>query len=681
MKRDLHSARGCHRRGVLMRGFVDRVAWTAALAAAALFTFAAVALAHVERTSYWPNPKPDSSIKPAAGGQVPQAGWLASALSSRGPGKTRIVCQKGSLGKARRDIAAARKHGVNYRPTEIRRFSAKQAKRLLALNQKLFKRCKFHEMQTAVTASHSNDVVVIMPGVYTEPGSRKVPSFPSECDKYRTDNSDHGAGAVSYEYQYHCPNAQALVAVIGRALDTASPPEAGPTGRPDPHGIPNEGKCIRCNMQLLGSGPGPDSVVLDAGNTKSGNHAPIGAIKDVTLKVDRADGFVLKNVTTRHAAEHDTYVLETDGYLLRDDKFFYAGEYGTLTFANDHGVTNRCEAAGSGDSGVYPGGAPDSSGSQREASFYPQARLNQLITNCDSHHNNLGYSGTMGNAVHIVNNNFYDNATGIATDSFYAGGHPGYPQNGGVYENNRIYSNNFNVYAPGSDVKSEVPVPIGVGMLIGGGNDDTLKNNYIYDNWRRGTMLMSVPDAISCAPNTNGTAPPCTPQGAATTSNGNRYTHNVMSRSPHGQQMPNGTDFWWDEYASNHGNCWPDNKGQDGKPASITSDPPRAQGDATIPGFLPVKDCDSPSNAGAGDPHKETVLGACAADFQNGTYDSTVCDWFAMPPKPQGKGSDGPPPGPFDAGYVSGSSYPSLCNLVGGLGGTLTCSPFQHRLG
>jgi hypothetical protein len=521
-----------------------------------------------------------------------------------------------------------------------------------------------------------------MPGLYTEPTSRRIPSFPQECDKYRTDNSDHGAGAVSYEYQFHCPNAQSLVAVIGRNPDTAPTPSGGPNGRPDPHGIPNEGKCIRCNVQIEGSGPGPDSVVLDAGNVAAGNHAPIGAIKDVTLKVDRADGFVLRNVTARHAAEHDVYVLETDGYVLKENKYFYAGEYGTLTFTSDHGVTRTCDAAGNGDSGVYPGGAPDSSGSQREASFYPTDRLNQTITKCDSHHNNLGYSGTMGNAVHIVDNNFYDNTTGIATDSFYAGGHPGYPQNGGVYENNRIYSNNFNVYAPGSDVTSAVPVPIGVGMLIGGGNEDTLKGNYIYDNWRRGTMLMSVPDAISCAPNTSGTAPPCTPGGAATTSNGNRYTANVMSRSPGGVQMPNGTDFWWDEYASNHGNCWPANKGQDGTPASITSDPPRAPGDATVPGYLPVQDCDSPNNSGAGDPQKETVLGGCAADFQNGTYDSTVCDWFTMPPKPQGKGQDGPPPGmPLDANHVSGANYPSLCTLVGGLGGTLTCSPFQHRLG
>jgi hypothetical protein len=214
-----------------MRGFVDRMAYVAALAASALLLSAAVAVAHVERTSYWPDPRPDTSVKPAAGGKVPKLRSLASALQSKPAGRTRIVCRRTSLSLARRDIAAARKKGVTYRPTEKRKFSAKQAKRLLALNKTLFKRCRYHAIQDAVTASHNNDRVVIMPGLYAEAKSRKVPAFPQECDKYRTDNSDHGAGAVSYEYQYHCPNAQALVAVIGRALDTAPASASAATSR------------------------------------------------------------------------------------------------------------------------------------------------------------------------------------------------------------------------------------------------------------------------------------------------------------------------------------------------------------------------------------------------------------------------------------------------------------------
>ena len=135
-----------------MLGLPGRIARMGALAAVALLACAAVAFAHVERTSYWPDPKPDTSVKPAAGGKVPKVRTLASALKAKPPGKTRVVCQKTSLKKLKREIRKARKSGVSYRPTETRKFSKKKAKRLLALNKKLFKRCKFSEIQTAVTA-------------------------------------------------------------------------------------------------------------------------------------------------------------------------------------------------------------------------------------------------------------------------------------------------------------------------------------------------------------------------------------------------------------------------------------------------------------------------------------------------------------------------------------------------
>src|SRR3954466_11475132 len=156
----------------------------------ASLALAAAAFAHVERTAFWPDPRPDTSVKPAAGGKVPKVRTLSSALKAKPPGVTRVVCQKGSLNQAKRDIRKARKQGVNYRPTETRKFGAKKAKRLVALNRKLFKRCKFREIQLAVTASGNNDRVVVMPGTYTEPTSRRIPAFPQECDKYRTDNSD-----------------------------------------------------------------------------------------------------------------------------------------------------------------------------------------------------------------------------------------------------------------------------------------------------------------------------------------------------------------------------------------------------------------------------------------------------------------------------------------------------------
>jgi hypothetical protein len=564
------------------------------------------------------------------------------------------------------------------------KLTAKRAHYWRTINRKLFKRCKFHQIQPAVTKSGNNDRVVVMPGTYTEPKSRKVPQFPAECEQYRT-TSEKGSGAVSYAYQYHCPNAQALVAVIGRGLGPGEDPATTPTSRPDPHGIPNEGPCIRCNLQIEGSGPNPANVIVDAGRVASGDGAPMGSKKDVTLKADRADGFVLRRMTLRHAGEHDIYVLETDGYQLNRGRYMYAAEYGTLTFASDHGVTRICEAKGNGDAGVYPGGAPDSSGAQRAGheDFYPKDRLNQLITRCDSHHNNLGYSGTMGNATHTYKNNFYDNTTGIATDSFYAGGHPGFPQNAAKFEQNRIFSNNFNIYGPDSDVTSTTSVPIGVGILIAGGNENHVVGNYIYDNWRRGAMLIAVPDAISCAPNTEG-IPPCTPEGAATTSQHNDYSGNTMGRTPSGQVMPNGVDFWWDEFPSNAGNCFGPNKGSDGQIDSTTSDPPASPSDQPVPGFIAKKNCDGPGNVGKGNSAKEAVLVACAEEVEGTENGQTACDWYNPPAKPgtaaarQQAAADA-----SLAQQLNKQGFPALphlCTLLGGDGGTLTCSPFAHRI-
>ena len=47
-----------------------------------------VAVGHVERSSYWPNPAPDRSVTPAAGGAVPKVRGLASALNKRARGNT-----------------------------------------------------------------------------------------------------------------------------------------------------------------------------------------------------------------------------------------------------------------------------------------------------------------------------------------------------------------------------------------------------------------------------------------------------------------------------------------------------------------------------------------------------------------------------------------------------------------
>src|SRR4051794_4060572 len=294
---------------------------------------AAPAAAHVERPSYWPDPAPDTSVKPAAGGKVPKIRSLASALNKKLPGQTRVVCQKDSLTQLQASIKNARAHGYDIRPTDHRTFSARAGKRLLRVNKALFKLCRYHEIQPAVTASHNNDRVVIMPGLYTEPESRAQPTHDPKCNDLRADGDHPGeqGGALSYKGEYTCPNDANLIAVMGRAPGP-NPPPSPPLW--DRRGIPDLGPCVRCNFQMEGSGVSADDVVVEAGDASKGNGGPGGAghAKDVGIRADRADGFVLRNLTVRHAAEHGIYVLESDGYVLDRFKTFYNGLYGTLAF-------------------------------------------------------------------------------------------------------------------------------------------------------------------------------------------------------------------------------------------------------------------------------------------------------------------------------------------------------------
>lgn len=574
-------------------GLRFRGRWWVPLAAVAVLILGMVqaAQAHIERPSYWPSPGPDCSVSPCAGGKVPTPRSLASAVDTVPRSTTRVVCQPDSLKRLDASIKRALKSGYNVRPHDHRTLGAAEARNLRRINRTLFDRCRYSEIQPAVTDSRNNDRVVVLPGVYTEPTARKKPTHDPACNQYKL-----STGAYSYLGEYTCQNDANLIAVLGRSPGGGKDPDPPLVDR---HGIPNRGSCVRCNLQLEGSGVSADDVVVDAGDPSSGNGGPRNSAKDVGIRADRADGFVLRNLTVRHANEHDIYVLESNGYLLDSFKTFYAGEYGVLTFVEDHGVIQNCEAAGNGDSGLYPGSGAKT-GAGRDERVYPAARYSQEIRYCDSHHNTSGYSGTDGSATWVHHNNFYGNALGFTTDVFTAAGHPGFPQQGDLVEKNDFFSNNFNPYLAGSDVVPTVPVPVGSGMWIAGGDDNVVRNNTFRDNRRRGAMLFAVPDAFVCAdqPMTG-----CDPLKLST-SHRNQFYGNRMTG--------NGVDFWWDAFPGNSGNCWYSN-------GAVT----------TSPGNLP--DCLNGKapflSIGLGNLGNELELLTCMSNLKPGG----PCPWFKTP--------------------------------------------------
>ena len=205
------------------------------------------------------------------------------------------------------------------------------------------------------------------------------------------------------------------------------------------------------------------------------------------------------------------------------------------------------------------------------------------------HHNVLGYSGTDGNAVWIHNNEFYDNTMGFSTDVFTAPGHPGFPQDSDLIEDNDFYSNNFNAYLPLCQAGQKpgptaqpgllgrhpaVPVPVGTGMWIAGGNHNVVRNNRFWDNWRRGAMLFAGPGLpVVCKRPRHDQVAGCDPTATVppSTSYRNQFYGNQMGVAPDGCRAAErrgllvgpGRDSV-DHHARTRRNCWYNNTGSDG---------------------------------------------------------------------------------------------------------------------
>lgn len=449
----------------------------------------------------------------------------------------------------------------------------------------LLDQCEFEHIQAAVNAvTEPGSRIQILPGVYKE-----EPTIPvsAEC-------TSPVSGNMTYDWMYRCPNTVNLIAIMG---DDPADTDRECTNEP------------RCRLQIEGMGAGPLDVVIDAQFKKLNG-----------IRADRADGVYMTNFTAQHAPFSAAFVMESDGWVMDRMIARWDDEYGFNTFVADHGVISNCEAYGNGDSGTYIGADPDVHG----------ARASVELKNCDVHHNALGYSGTSGNSTYVHHNDFRDNGVGIATDSFYPE-HPGSPEDSATFSHNRIYSNNVDYYRYEHDGEPDpndptrtinntcdkpsaergyddgvvcpvVPVPVGTGLLIAGGNANMVAYNQIYDNWRYGTMQFWVPAVLR-----NETDP----TKLYDTSHFNRYLYNRMGIRPDGTAARNGTDFWWDEEGS--GNCWEGNTSDAG---AVRSEPPSLPACAGTPLFLP------------GNPVKQGLLVPCAA------YLAPPCDWFQTPPKP-----------------------------------------------
>lgn len=464
----------------------------------------------------------------------------------------------------------------------------------------------------AVTGPGAN--IYVLPGVYHEEPSRST-----ACGSPR--------GIISYANHFACPTAQALIGINGD--DPADSGVFCGDGDPSIERL--------CDLQIEGVGHEAEDTVVEAGFSRLN-----------AIRLDRVGGFYLKNMHFKETEFNAIYVLESDGVVLDNVTASNNWEYGILTFAVDSVLIDHCEAYANGDSGVYPGSASEYPG-EGIRSADGLGPFSVEIRNCDLHDNALGYSGTAGNNVWVHHNKFYNNAAGLAMDSLFPG-HPGLPQDSSLFEYNEIYSNNVNHYLnygyygkedycgrpvaergiQNGTVCPVVPLPVGTGLLVAGGNNNTFRYNHVWDNHRYGMMLFTVPAPLRDEYD---------PALVVDTSHWNEFYGNVMgfdkSVNPTGDvtgpQDHNGLDFWWDEAGA--GNCWQDNVASGG---FVLSDPavlpPCSLDDAGADAaYQVVRAQYKPPSPKLG------TLVPCALFDKN---DRTIfnppvgCDWMNTPPEP-----------------------------------------------
>ena len=331
--------------------------WGAALALA-LFAIPQLASAHLERPSYWPDP----GARQLGHARRPAARCRRRARS-RPPSPARAPARSAWSARARRRgsltllaaLGPPRQH--EWLPPASEPRSASSAadegrQDCSSMNQAL------RQALRATTRSRRRSTTPATttgswscPAATRSAKSRRRRSTTPTCNPSLLQEDQSGAQTPSYEYQATCPNDQNLIYVQGRTV------KGDPLPAPDPdrHGIPEQelGECVRCNLQIEGSGVQPEDVLLDAGRGYENADKPGARPGGDTPGADclaAPDGPIIPATPStsccaptaptassaatscmRGAKEHGFYTEETDGILLDKVKFFWNADYGHLS--------------------------------------------------------------------------------------------------------------------------------------------------------------------------------------------------------------------------------------------------------------------------------------------------------------------------------------------------------------
>jgi plastocyanin len=205
-----------------------------------------------------------------------------------------------------------------------------------------------------------------------------------------------------------------------------------------------------------------NTVVLD-GDLKSDNGIHVFA-----------DGVAIENMTARRYATNGFFWDGVTGYRGSYLTAYNNGDYGIYSFASVSGQFDHDYASGSPDSSFYIGQCDP---------------CKAVITDVTAEFSELGYSGTNGSDVTIVNSVFRNNRIGIVPNSQDVEELP--PVRKNTIVGNTVYSNDNLQAATATNPLYDALVGSGIAMT--GTVDSLVARNRVYDHAWFGIVLAPFP--------------------------------------------------------------------------------------------------------------------------------------------------------------------------------------------